>query len=211
MLISGNGSNLQTLLDAASEPTSGYQIVAVASNKSGVYGLERARRARIDSVVIEHGAYPSREAFDQTLADTLEAYAPDLLVLAGFMRILSPGFVDCFRGRLINIHPSLLPKYPGLNTHQRALEAGDSEAGCSVHFVTEQLDGGPIIIQARVTIADLDNAETLAARVLREEHRIYPIATRWFALGRLRLTQDQALFDNQALPPQGRPATTEAV
>jgi len=204
VLISGSGSNLQALIDAATNPANGYEVVAVLSNKPGVYGLERARRAGIDTAVVAHGDFPSRDAFDRCLGDTIEGFAPDLILLAGFMRILTPAFVDRFRGQLINIHPSLLPRYPGLHTHQRALDAGDAEAGCSVHFVTEQLDGGPVIVQATVPIAAGDDADSLAQRVLQQEHRIFPLAASWFARGHLRLRGHQALFDGAALPPQGR-------
>ena len=203
VLISGNGSNLQALLDGANSGSSGYQLVATLSNKADVFGLERAKRAGIDRAVIDHRQYPSREAFDQVLADTIQGYNPDLVILAGFMRILSAGFVQRFRGKLINIHPSLLPKYPGLNTHQRALDAGDTEAGCSVHYVTEELDGGPTIVQARVPIEADDDAATLAARVLVAEHSIYPLAANWFSQGRTTLDDSGALLDGVLLPPQG--------
>lgn len=203
VLISGSGSNLQALIDDCADPGHGYRVVAVLSNKAEAYGLERARRAGIDTAVIEHGEFDSREAFDQCLGDALDGFAPDLILLAGFMRILTPAFVDRFRGRLINIHPSLLPRYPGLHTHQRALDAGDTEAGCSVHFVTEQLDGGPVIAQAAVPVLPGDDAATLAQRVLKEEHRIFPLVAGWFARGHLRLRGNQGEFDGAALPPQG--------
>jgi len=203
VLISGNGSNLQALLDGASQGASGYQVVATISNKADVFGLERAKRAGIDRAVIDHRQYPSREAFDLVLADTIQGYSPDLVILAGFMRILSASFVQRFRGKLINIHPSLLPKYPGLNTHQRALDAGDTEAGCSVHYVTEELDGGPSILQVRVPIQNDDTATTLAARVLVAEHSIYPLAANWFSQGRTALGDAGALLDGALLPPQG--------
>jgi phosphoribosylglycinamide formyltransferase-1 len=204
VLISGNGSNLQALLDGANSGSSGYQLVAAISNKADVFGLERAKRAGIDRAVIDHRQYPSREAFDQVLADTIQGYNPDLVILAGFMRILSAGFVQRFRGKLINIHPSLLPKYPGLNTHQRALDAGDTEAGCSVHYVTEELDGGPTILQTQVPIEADDDAATLAARVLVAEHSIYPLATNWFSQGRTTLDDGGVLLDGVLLPPQGQ-------
>lgn len=203
VLISGNGSNLQALLDGANSSSAGYQVVATISNKAQVFGLERAQRAGIDRAVIDHRQYPSREAFDQVLADTIQGYKPDLVILAGFMRILSAGFVHRFRGKLINIHPSLLPKYPGLNTHQRALDAGDTEAGCSVHYVTEELDGGPTIVHARVPIEAGDDAALLAARVLVAEHSIYPLAANWFSQGRTTLSDRGALLDGVLLPPQG--------
>lgn len=205
VLISGNGSNLQALLDDAARPGAPYRVVAVLSNRPSAFGLERAREAGVATAVVEHGAYASREDFDQALADTLDGYRPDLVALAGFMRILTGGFVERYRGRLVNIHPSLLPRYPGLHTHQRAIDAGDAQAGCSVHFVTEQLDGGPVIAQATVSIDAGDDAETLAARVLREEHQLYPLVARWFALGRLQLAGERALCDGLPLPPQGAP------
>jgi phosphoribosylglycinamide formyltransferase-1 len=204
VLISGNGSNLQALLDGADTASGSYHIAATISNKTDAYGLERARQAGIDRAVIDHRQYANRETFDQVLADTIDGYRPDLVVLAGFMRILGAEFVQRFRGKLINIHPSLLPKYPGLNTHQRALDAGDTRAGCSVHFVTEELDGGPTILQASVPIKESDDAATLAARVLLVEHRIYPLAANWFSQGRTRLTDQGALLDGALLPPEGR-------
>jgi phosphoribosylglycinamide formyltransferase-1 len=205
VLISGNGSNLQSLLDGASANGAAFEVVAVISNRADAYGLIRARNAGVDTAVIEHRDFPSREAFDCSLADTLDGYRPDLVVLAGFMRILTAPFVSRFHGRLINIHPSLLPKYTGLHTHQRALDAGDNEAGCSVHFVTEQLDGGPVIVQARVPIITDDDAASLAQRVLREEHRIYLEAVQWCALGRVQLHQEHATLDGDPLPAQGLP------
>jgi phosphoribosylglycinamide formyltransferase-1 len=203
VLISGSGSNLQALLDGADSASGSYHIVATISNKADAYGLERARQAGIDRAIIDHRQYASRQAFDRVLADTIDGYHPDLVVLAGFMRILGADFVQRFRGKLINIHPSLLPKYPGLNTHQRALDAGDSRAGCSVHFVTEELDGGPTIVQASVPIEAGDDAATLAARVLVVEHSIYPLAASWFSRGRTRLTDRGALLDGVLLPPEG--------
>lgn len=203
VVFSGNGSNLQALLDAASQTDSSYQVVAAITNKEAAFGLERARRAAVDRVVIDHRQYTSREAFDTVLADCIEGFGAELVILAGFMRILSDTFVARFHGRLINIHPSLLPKYPGLNTHQRALDGGDREAGCSVHFVTEELDGGPTILQARVAIEAGDTAASLAARVLLQEHRLYPLVANWYGMGRLALDSKGVLLDGQLLPPQG--------
>ena len=182
VLISGGGSNLQAFIDAAADPAYPCEVVAVISNRAGVFGLERAARAGIPAEVLDHTAFASRDAFDAALADRIDAYAPDLVILAGFMRILTPGFVTRYAGRLLNIHPSLLPKYPGLHTHQRAIDAGDAEAGATVHLVTEELDGGPVILQARVQVLPGDTADTLAARVLVEEHRIYPEAARLVSL-----------------------------
>jgi phosphoribosylglycinamide formyltransferase-1 len=203
VLISGSGSNLQAIIDYARRTNSCYEICSVISNRPDVAGLERAANAGIDTVTIDHKTFPDRESFDQALAECIEGFHPDLVVLAGFMRILSPGFVRRFRGQLINIHPSLLPRYPGLNTHQRAIEAGDSEAGCTVHFVTEELDGGPPIIQSAVAIEPGDTADQLAARVLEKEHRIYPLAVNWFARGRVRLQGDKASLDGAVLGPGG--------
>jgi phosphoribosylglycinamide formyltransferase-1 len=188
VLISGSGSNLQALIDTQADAP--YRIVAVFSNVADAFGLERARRAGIPAELVSHRDFADRAAYDQALAGRIDRYAPGLVVLAGFMRILSPGFVARYAGRMMNIHPSLLPKYRGLHTHQRALDAGDTEHGASVHFVTDELDGGPLIIQARVPVLPGDDAETLAARVLAREHRIYPLAVRWFAEGRLRLGCD---------------------
>jgi phosphoribosylglycinamide formyltransferase-1 len=203
VVFSGTGSNLQALLDAAAEADSHYRVVAAITNREEAQGLERARRAGIDRAVIDHRHYPSRDAFDAVLADCIDGFGAELVILAGFMRILGDPFVARFRGRLINIHPSLLPLYPGLNTHQRALEAGDAEAGCSVHFVTEQLDGGPTILQARVPIEAGDTAASLAARVLVQEHRIFPLVANWFGQGRLTLNREGALLDGKRLPPEG--------
>jgi phosphoribosylglycinamide formyltransferase-1 len=184
ILISGGGSNLQAFIDAAADPAYPCEVVAVISNRAGVFGLERAARAGIPAEVLDHTAFASRDAFDTALAGRIDAHAPDIVILAGFMRILTPGFVARYDGRLLNIHPSLLPKYPGLHTHQRAIDAGDAEAGATVHLVTEELDGGPVILQARVPVLPGDTADTLAARVLAEEHRIYPEAARLVTLGR---------------------------
>jgi phosphoribosylglycinamide formyltransferase-1 len=204
VLISGSGSNLQALIDSITSDDHPARIRAVISNRADAFGLERARKAGIDTRVLDHKVYADREAFDAALIEVIDAYAPRLVVLAGFMRILTPGFVRHYQGRLLNIHPSLLPKYKGLHTHQRALEAGDSEHGCSVHFVTEELDGGPLVVQALIPVESDDTPESLAQRVHVQEHRIYPLAMRWFAEGRLRLGQDGAELDGQALPPSGQ-------
>ncbi|MGH8354431.1 MAG: phosphoribosylglycinamide formyltransferase [Pseudomonas sp.] len=202
VLISGSGSNLQALIDsqAADNPA---RIHAVISNRADAYGLERAQAAGIDTRVLEHKAFADREAFDAALIEAIDAFEPRLVVLAGFMRILSPGFVRHYAGRLLNIHPSLLPKYKGLHTHQRALEAGETEHGCSVHFVTEELDGGPLAVQAVIPVQSDDTPESLAQRVHLQEHRIYPLAVRWFADGRLRLGSQGAELDGQTLPATG--------
>lgn len=204
VLISGSGSNLQALIDSTTSAGHPARIRAVISNRADAYGLERARQAGIETRVLDHREFDGREAFDQALAALIDSFAPHLVVLAGFMRILSPGFVRHYTGRLLNIHPSLLPRHKGLHTHQRALEAGDAEHGCSVHFVTEELDGGPLVVQAVIPVESGDSPDTLAQRVHAEEHRIYPLAVRWFAEGRLRLGESGALLDGQALPPSGQ-------
>jgi len=203
VLLSGSGSNLQALIDSNSASDSPVRIRAVISNRADAYGLERAKAAGIDTAVLAHTGFDGREAFDAALMALIDGFAPDLVVLAGFMRILSGGFVRHYQGRLLNIHPSLLPKYKGLHTHQRALEAGDAEHGCSVHFVTEELDGGPLVVQAVVPVAADDSAQTLAQRVHLQEHQIYPLAVRWFAEGRLRLGEHGALLDGQPLAASG--------
>lgn len=180
VLISGSGSNLQSIIDAAVSDMP-VDIRAVISNRPDAYGLTRASEAGIATAVLENGNFADRESYDAALQELIDSYSPELVVLAGFMRILSDAFVRHYEGRMMNIHPSLLPKYRGLHTHARALEAGDKVAGCTVHFVTAELDAGPIITQARVPVVDGDTPETLAARVLKEEHRIYPEAIRQFA------------------------------
>lgn len=202
VLISGSGSNLQALIDSQG-PTNPMRIVAVISNRADAYGLERARAAGIPTRVLSHRDYADREAFDSALVEAVDAYGPDLVVLAGFMRILTAGFVRHYRGRLLNIHPSLLPRHKGLDTHRRALEAGDPEHGCSVHFVTEELDGGPVALQAGVPIAPGESLDALVERVHQQEHLIYPLAVRWFAEGRLRLAEQGAMLDGQLLPASG--------
>ncbi|WP_124433568.1 phosphoribosylglycinamide formyltransferase [Pseudomonas orientalis] len=203
VLLSGTGSNLQALIDSTRTGNSPVRIAAVISNRSDAYGLQRARDAGIETRSLDHKAFEGREAFDQALIELIDAFHPKLVVLAGFMRILSADFVRHYAGRLLNIHPSLLPKYKGMHTHQRALDAGDSEHGCSVHFVTEELDGGPLVVQAVVPVESGDSAQTLAQRVHTQEHRIYPLAVRWFAEGRLILGEQGALLDGQLLAASG--------
>ena len=187
ILISGRGSNMEALITARDAGQLPVDIVAVISNRPDAAGLETAERAGITAHYIDHKAFAGREAFDAALAECIDSFAPDLVVLAGFMRILSDGFVRRYEGRLMNIHPSLLPSFPGLHTHRRALDEGVRIHGCTVHFVTPTLDHGPVIIQAAVPVLDRDDEATLAGRVLRQEHRIYPQAVRWFAEDRLRL------------------------
>lgn len=204
ILLSGNGSNLQAIIDATITDALPVAVKAVLSNKPQAYGLERARRAGLRTAALDHTTFTDRASFDRALMALIDAYQPELVILAGFMRILTPAFVSHYSGRLLNIHPSLLPKYKGLHTHQRALEAGDREHGCSVHFVTEELDGGPLVVQAIVPVQSDDTPDSLAQRVHAEEHRIYPLAMRWFAEGRLRLGSTGAELDGQALPPCGQ-------
>lgn len=199
VLISGSGSNLQAFIDRIADGSLPAVIAAVISNKADAFGLERARRAGIAAEVLDHRAFASREAFDQALAGRIDAYRPDLVVLAGFMRILTAGFVHHYAGRLLNIHPSLLPRFTGTDTHARALAAGETEHGASVHFVTEELDGGPVVAQARVPVLPGDTAETLRERVHQAEHRLYPEVVRWLATGRVRLTADGIQLDGQPL------------
>jgi phosphoribosylglycinamide formyltransferase-1 len=181
VLISGRGSNLRALVEAA------LPVVAVVSNRPDAAGLGFAAERGIATAVVDHKAYADRDSFDTALANAVDAHAPDLVVLAGFMRVLTPGFVRRYAGRLMNVHPSLLPAFPGLDTHARALAAGSKLHGCSVHFVTEALDEGPIVAQAAVPVLDDDSPETLAARVLRQEHRLLPAAVRWFLEGRMAI------------------------
>jgi len=203
VLISGSGTNLQALIDGAAAADADFTLRAVISNKADAYGLTRARDAGIEAIAISHRDFDSRESFDRALIAEIDRQQPDLVVLAGFMRILTPEFVRHYSGRLLNIHPSLLPKYQGLHTHQRALDAGDAEHGATVHFVTEELDGGPAIVQARVPVQPGDSADTLAARVQVQEHFIYPMAVSWFARGRLRMLGDRAELDGELLPRSG--------
>ena len=203
VLLSGTGSNLQALIDSDDVKASPATIRAVISNRADAYGLQRAKDAGIDTRVLDHKAFEGREAFDAALIQVIDEFKPQLVVLAGFMRILSADFVRHYQGRLLNIHPSLLPKYKGLHTHQRALEAGDGEHGCSVHFVTEELDGGPLVVQAVIPVESDDSPHSLAQRVHAQEHRIYPLAVRWFAEGRLSLDEQGALLDGQLLAASG--------
>lgn len=189
ILISGRGSNMEAILRAASAQKWPAQIVAVISNKSTAAGLATASSAGIAARVVEHVSYPDRAQFDQALSTVIDEYSPDLVILAGFLRILTSAFVAHYHGRMVNIHPSLLPSFPGLNTHQRALEAGVKFHGATVHFVTPELDHGPIIEQAIVPVLDTDTEDTLAARVLEQEHVIYPRAVRDFIEGRYALME----------------------
>ena len=183
ILISGRGSNMRSIVEAAT----GLQVKAVISNRPQAQGIEWAAGRGLVTQVLDHRAHGSREDFDAALGDLVDSHRPDLVLLAGFMRILTPGFIERFPGRILNIHPSLLPSFPGLHTHRRALEAGVRLHGATVHVVTPALDAGPIVAQAAVPVLDGDTEERLAARVLAAEHRIYPQAVRWFVEGRVRV------------------------
>lgn len=200
ILISGRGSNMEAIVRAA---IPGARIAAVISNRPEAAGLEFARRHGIATAVVDHKAHPSRDAFDTALAQAIDAFAPDLVVLAGFMRVLGEAFVRRYEGRMLNIHPSLLPAFPGLHTHERALQEGCRVHGATVHFVTPALDHGPIVVQAAVPVLPDDTPETLAARVLVQEHRIYPQAVRWFVEDRLQLTPEGRVV------LQGAPASVQ--
>ncbi|EKN4687928.1 phosphoribosylglycinamide formyltransferase [Yersinia ruckeri] len=203
ILISGQGSNLQALIDAQQQGRLSGTICAVFSNHSQAYGLERAAQAAIPAHALDAKSFPDRASFDLALAQAIDAYQPDLLVLAGYMRILSPAFVQHYAGRMLNIHPSLLPKYPGLHTHRQAIDNGDSEHGTSVHFVTEELDGGPVILQAKVPIFAEDSEDEVILRVQVQEHSIYPLVVSWFSEGRLEMRDNAAWLDGNKLPLQG--------
>ncbi len=207
VLISGSGTNLQAIIDASKLANYPGSVVGVVSNKSDAYGLTRAENTNISTVTLSHKDFDSRESYDQVLISKIDKFSPDVIVLAGFMRILSSTFVKHYQGKLLNIHPSLLPKYQGLNTHQRAIDAGDKEHGVSVHFVTEELDGGPVILQAKVPIFKDDSSDDLAARVHEQEHRIYPLVVKWLCQKRLSMAitdQDEhAILDGCTLPACG--------
>ena len=203
VLISGSGSNLQAIMDAIQSGQINGQIELVISNKADAYGLFRAKNAGIATCVIDHKAFDSRESFDLAVQQRIDTIEPDLVILAGFMRILSAGFVRHYSGRMLNIHPSLLPKYKGLHTHQRALTAADKEHGCTVHFVTEELDGGPLLVQAVVPVKTDDTESTLQARVHEREHVAYPLAVEWICADRIRVCEDGIYRDNELLPASG--------
>ena len=203
VLISGNGSNLQTILDHCASGKVAGEVVGVISNRADAYGLVRAKEAGVATAILAQQQFASRAEYDVSLLALMDDYQPDLVVLAGFMRILSADLVRHFAGRMINIHPSLLPKYQGLHTHQRAIDDGEREHGASVHFVTEELDGGPVILQARVPIFEGDSADEVAARVQVQEHSIYPLVVQWFCEGRLQMREGAALLDGAELGPAG--------
>jgi phosphoribosylglycinamide formyltransferase-1 len=207
VLISGSGTNLQAIIDACETTDYPGEVIGVVSNKADAYGLTRAENANIKTVALSHKDFESRESYDQALISEIDKLTPDVIVLAGFMRILTPAFVQHYQGKLLNIHPSLLPKYQGLDTHQRAIDAGDTEHGVSVHFVTEELDGGPVILQAKVPVFEGDTSDDLAARVHEQEHRIYPLVVKWLCQKRLTMKiedkNEYAILDGHTLSPSG--------
>lgn len=199
ILISGRGTNMRAIVERAQCGELPIDVRVVLSDQPAAPGLAVAASLGIETLTLSPREFPDRAAYDSALIDALRRYEPGLIVLAGFMRILSPHFVDAFAGRILNIHPSLLPKYPGLRTHRRCLEAGDRVHGASVHFVTPELDGGPVVIQAIVDVREGDDEETLSARVQRQEHIIYPQAIDWFARGRIELREGRAWLDDRVL------------
>lgn len=199
ILISGSGTNLQAFIDAVARGDVALDIRLVFSNVESAYGLQRAQQAGIPALALSHGHFDDRESFDRAVAAKLDAVDPELIILAGFMRILSPWFVRRYAGRILNIHPALLPLYPGLNTHQRAIDAGDHWHGSTVHFVTEELDGGPRVLAGRLRIENGDDAASLNRRIQAIEHRIYPKAADWVATGRVRCNGGAVLLDDQPL------------
>ncbi|HET8707908.1 MAG TPA: phosphoribosylglycinamide formyltransferase [Pseudomonadales bacterium] len=203
ILISGSGSNMLALLDAVEAQQINADIAAVISNQADAAGLQKAAARGIHTEILPHKHFPDRAVFDQELIKLINSYQPDLVVLAGFMRILTPEFVTHFAGKLLNIHPSLLPKYRGLHTHQRALDAGDNEHGCSIHFVTAELDGGPVVAQARVPVFTDDTAASLAQRVQIAEHQLYPLCVQWFCSGELQADSNNATLNGLPLPAEG--------
>jgi phosphoribosylglycinamide formyltransferase-1 len=200
VLISGRGSNLQALIDACADPDFPAEIALVLANVPGAAGLARARAAGLPTATVDHRVFPDRESFEARMTEALEAAGVDLVCLAGFMRILTAEFVGRWRDRLINIHPSLLPAYPGLDTHARAMRDGVRFAGCTVHFVRAEMDHGPIVVQAAVPVRPDDDAATLAARVLAEEHRCYPLALRLIAEGKVRIEDGRCRIEGAAAP-----------
>lgn len=203
ILVSGSGSNAQAIIDGCRSGAINGEVVKLISNVPSAFAIERAALENIQSACVNHKLFDERDTFDAALANEIDAAQPDIIVLAGFMRILSERFVNKYLGKLLNIHPSLLPKYPGLHTHQRAIDNKDSEHGTSVHFVTPELDGGPVVLQAKVPVFEDDTADDLASRVLVQEHRIYPFVINWFCNGRISLIDMKAFFDGHELPECG--------
>ena len=203
VLVSGNGSNLQAILDDIALQKINGAVSAVIANKATAYGLTRAKNAGIPAIHIDHKSFSSREEYDANMAECIDEFAPDLIVLAGFMRILTPSFVEHYQGKMLNIHPSLLPKYKGLDTHQRAISAGDTEHGASVHFVTPELDGGPIVLQSKVPVFEQQDPQELAERVQQQERQMYPLVIKWFCEERLKMIENKASLDNILLSEEG--------
>ena len=203
VLISGSGTNLQAIIDAVNAGAVNAKISAVISNEESAKGLQRAAQSKIATAVVDHKQFDSKEAFDRALIELIDRYEADTVLLAGFMRILTPTFVSHYAGKVLNIHPSLLPKFQGLHTHQRALEAGEKQHGCSIHFVTDEVDGGPVIAQATVSVDATDDADSLAKQVLRKEHILYPLVVSWKADGRLKLSNGGVWLDGEKLGPEG--------
>lgn len=203
VLISGSGSNLQAIMDAIGSGQLDARIELVLSNVTDAYGLTRAREAGIATQTLSHKDFASREAFDQAMMQVIDKAQPDTVALAGFMRILTPAFVAHYHGKLLNLHPSLLPRHKGLDTHQRALDAGDTRHGCSIHFVTAELDGGPVVAQASFAIAPGQDADALAAQVHKLEHQLYPLVLGWRSANRLALVNNTVELDGQCVSPQG--------
>lgn len=203
VLISGQGTNLQTIIDACYSGDIPAKIACVVSNKADAYGLVRAKQAQIPQAVFLRKNFANNLEMDNAIGDYLQSLAVDLIVLAGYMKILTPKFTQRFAGKILNIHPSLLPKYAGLNTYQRAIEAGDNEHGTTVHFVNEEVDGGAIVLQAKVPIFPEDSIEEVEARTREQEYQIYPLVIKWFTEGRLRLKDNLAYLDGKPLPKSG--------
>ncbi len=199
VLISGSGSNLQAIIDAVKAEQINASLSAVISNRPDAYGLERAHQAGIKTIVVDHTEFNTREDFDRALSCVVAEQHPDLIILAGFMRILSNDFIAQYEGRILNIHPSLLPLYKGLHTHRKVLEAGDKVHGASVHFVNAELDSGPVVIQAEIQVNENDTESSLAQRIHQQEHIIYPLAIQWYVDGRLQLHNHQLSFDQEPL------------
>jgi phosphoribosylglycinamide formyltransferase-1 len=203
ILVSGAGSNAQAIIDHCAAGKINGRVIAVISNRPDAYALERAKESNVDAICLDHKSFSKREEFDRALLDLLLSLNAELVVLAGFMRILSSEFVQYFEGKMLNIHPSLLPKYPGLNTHQRAIDNSDTFHGASVHFVTAELDGGPVVIQSSLRIEPSDTAETLTSKVAQTEWQIYPEAIKWYCDGRLQMQSGCVSLDNRTLPKSG--------
>ena len=202
VLISGSGSNLQAFIDQVASGDLPLDISLVVSNKTDAFGLERAAKANIETAVVKHQDFDSRLAFDQALIERIDDANPDVVILAGFMRILTEDFVNHYQNRLLNIHPSLLPKYPGTNTHQRAIDAGDKWHGASIHFVVPEVDAGPIVLQGRLRLNDNDTSQTLQKRIHLIEHKLYPLALKWFAEQRLNILENKVLLDGETSAEQ---------